>query len=199
MLSLAPALREGKLPRKGISQPRSTESPVELSPPRPSSPSKRHGSHGTPQLSRHGPDAPATVHQHVPAWSGGLCLPCMDPSDSQISACNGHPYDTQCRAMQCSAITRRGWFWLRVWSQVRDAPPAGELTVHGTVPSEQLAATCQSLHQPPAASVSLAGDDAAGSRCIPLPLCAYLLALPVASARSSLLIAGLGHAGSLAG
>lgn len=32
---------------------------------------------------------------------------------------------------KCSAITRpTGVFWLRVWSQVRDGPPAGELTAH---------------------------------------------------------------------
>lgn len=69
---------------------------VELSPLHPASPSKRHGSprhHGSPQLSRRGPDAAATDHQARGRMVWG---PSTDPSDSQIA-----PHAMQ-RAMQCS-------------------------------------------------------------------------------------------------
>lgn len=74
ILSLPPALRRRQAIKERDIPAEIDRGPVELSPPRPSSlasPSKRHGSHGTPLLSRHGPDAPATVHQHVPAMVWG--------------------------------------------------------------------------------------------------------------------------------
>lgn len=74
----------------------------------------------------------------------GPCLPCMDPSDSQISACNGHPYDydTQCRAMQCSAITSTGV--VLASCLVSSQGWAARGGAYCALYQPQLAATCQS-------------------------------------------------------
>lgn len=87
-------------------------------------------------------------------------------------------------AMQYSAITRQE-FWLRVWSHVKDPPPAGSYLLCTTVHY-----TCQSLHRRPLRSrlpgMMLQVHVAFRFRG------AYSARLP---ARPSLLIAGLGHAG----
>lgn len=102
MLSLPPAPDRRQAIRKWDIPAEIDRAEVELSPLHPSSPSKRHGSprhHGSPQLSRRGPDAPATDHQARARMVWG---PSMAPSDSQIAPRNGLARHAMQRAMQCS-------------------------------------------------------------------------------------------------
>lgn len=70
-------------------------------------------------------------HQHVPAWSGCLLWLLWPHLIAVHATANPRHAMQQHSNAKCSAITRpTGVFWLRVWSQVRDGPPAGELTVH---------------------------------------------------------------------
>lgn len=61
----------------------------------------------------------------------------MDPSDSQLSACNGHNTPTTRNAGQCNAVQSldRGGFGFVFGLKSGMSRPRGELTVHCTVPS----------------------------------------------------------------
>lgn len=121
-------------------------------------------------LLRRGPSARARM-----VWVGLLLwLAAVAPSDSQIVAVHATAiYDTQCSStamqMQRNHSTDGGVFGSAFGLKSGMSRPRGGLlcTARCHMPVTHCTPTA-----PPAASVSLAGDGAAGSRCIPLPLCA---------------------------